>query len=163
MSRAIAVAITGFLLLVAPTADARGEHVFRTAGIVLRYPTGWYATGRPFNAWTNPVQRFVLSSDPIPGDRPNLDGNYSPPPGDVITLFVEEQAPGPDLRSFRVRPRHLKLPRLSDHLEGFGDRWAETGYREGDRVFIIFIGVGADTPAGRVTALLHLLDDLSIK
>jgi hypothetical protein len=161
MSRAIA--ITAFLLLVVPTADARSGHVFRTAGIVLRYPTGWYATGRPFNAWTNPVQRFVLSSYPVPGGRPNLDGNYSPPHGDVIALFVEEQAPGPDLSSFRPRPRHLKLPRLSDHLEGFGDRWAEAGYREGSRVFNIFIGVGTGTPAGRVTTLLHLLDGLSIK
>jgi hypothetical protein len=114
------------------------------------------------NGWTNPVQRFVLSSYPVPAGRPNLDGDYSAPPGGVLALFVEEQAPGPDLTSYPLRPTKLKLPRLSNHLEGFGNRWAETGYREHGRVFTIFIGVGLRTSPGRVATLLRLLDGLRI-
>jgi hypothetical protein len=143
-------------------AGAATSRIFRAPGILVHYPSNWFASNRPLNAWTNPIQRFVVSSYRLPGGRPNLDGSYSPPPGGIVAELVEEQAPGPNLRSFPLRPARFALPQLTNHMEGFGDHWGEVGFRKHGRVFTIFIGVGQGTPARRVATLLRVLDAMFI-
>jgi hypothetical protein len=156
--------VVGLAILAATApAGAATSRVFRASGIVVHYPSGWFASNRPLNAWTNPIQRFVVSSYRVPGGRPNLDGSYSPPPGGVVAELVEQQAPGPNLAIFRLRPTRFALPHLTNHMEGFGDHWGEVGFREHRRVFAIFIGVGEGAPAERVTTLLRSLDTMVIR
>jgi len=150
------------IVVLAASAGAATTPIYRAPGIVLRYPAGWHVDNRPLTAWTNPAQRFVLSSYRVPDGRPNLDGTYSPPPGGVIADLVEQQAPGPDLHGIPLRPAHFTLPHLSGHLEGFGDHWGEVGFREHGRIFAIFVGVGAHTAARKIAQLLHTLDTMRI-
>jgi hypothetical protein len=137
-------------------------HVFRGPGIVLRYPSGLYVTNRPL-AWTSdPAQRFVLSTYPVPGDRASAGGNDTPPPTGVIAELVEDLPPPTHAFQAPPRPRHFALPKLSDHLETFGDRWREIVFSDHGRDFSIMIGAGKRASASKVAFVLRTLDALSI-
>ena len=75
---------------VASHATAQASHVFRGPGLVLRYPSSLYVSTRPLDSITNPVQRFVLSTYPVPSNRPNAGGNYTPPLTGVIAELFDQ-------------------------------------------------------------------------
>jgi len=155
-----------FAFVGSPAADASdkvsGAHVFRGPGIELPYPSGLYVSNRPLDWTTDPAQRFVLSTYRVPVGRPNASGGYTPPPTGVIAQLLED-VPPPD-PGFRapVRPRHFTLPKLTDHLEGFGDRWAEIPFREHGRDFYIFLAVGPRASQARIALVLGTLDALVV-
>jgi hypothetical protein len=135
--------------------------VFRGPAIVLRYPGSLFVSNRSLNSWSNPAQRFVLSNYRVPGNRPNGNGDYTPPPSGVIAQVLEE-VPAPD-SGFEAgpRPKRFVLPKLTG-LEGFGDRWGEIAFRDHTRCFYIFIGVGRDASSAQIALVLHTLDSLTI-
>jgi hypothetical protein len=153
----LALALGGSAL--ASSAELR---VFRGPALVLRYPGGLYVSNRPLNWWSNPVQRFVLSTYRVPGGRPNGNGDYTPPPTGVIAQVVEDvPAPDPGFEA-GPRPSQFILPRLTSHLEGFGARWGEIAFRDHTRCFSIFIGVGRRASAAQIALVLRTLDGLTI-
>ena len=80
----------------------------------------------------------------------------------VIAELMEDVPPSdPD---FQAPPRSLgfTLPRLSGHLETFGDRWGEIAFRDHGRDFYIIIGVGKRASSSKVALVLRTLDALTI-
>jgi len=161
----IAVAIAFFVAPgsgIASQVNAQTSRVFRGPGLVLRYTSSLYVSTRPLDSITNPVQRFVLSTYPVPDDRLNANGNYTPPLTAVIAELLEEVPPSDPAFQAPLRPRQFLLPKLSDHLEGFGDRWAELPFRAHGRDFYIFLGVGDRASSSKVALVLRTLDALAI-
>ena len=147
---------------VASHTTAQASRVFRGPGLVLRYPSSLYISDQPLDSITNPVQRFVLSTYRVPGDRPNAGGNYTPRPTGVIAELLEEVPPYDPAFQAPLRPSHFMLPKLNDHLEGFGDRWAELPFRAHGRDFYLFVGVGDRASASKVALVLRTLDAVTI-
>jgi hypothetical protein len=136
--------------------------VFRGPAIILRYPGSLFVSNRPLNWWSNPAQRFVLANYRVPGNRPNGNGDYTPPLTGVIAQLVEEvPPPDPDFKA-PGRPKRFALPKLTNRMEGFGNRWAELSFRDHGRGFTLFIGVGRDASPGQIALVLHALDGLTI-
>jgi hypothetical protein len=164
----VGVVATSAAVLVAPgvgianEVDAQTSLVFRGPGIVLRYPSSLYLSSRPLDSMTNPVERFVLSTYRVPGDRPNAEGSYTPPPTGVIAELLEEVPPVDPAFQAPPRPRRFVLPKLRDNLEGFGDHWAELPFRAHGRDFYIFLGVGDRASSAKVALVLRTLDALAI-
>jgi len=154
----------GVALGSAATGGAAGlDHVFRSDGIAITYPTGWQVSNRPLGYISDPAQRFVVASYRVPGGRPNDGGDYRPPRAGVIAQLLEEQPPDPDAKKdYPVRPATFALPKLSDHVEGYSGRWGEMVFRDRGRDFYIFVGVGPSTPATRVETLLRTLDTMTV-
>ena len=139
-----------------------GDAVFRGPAIVLRYPDSLFVSNRPLNWWGNPAQRFVLSNYRVPGNRPNGNGDYTPPATGVIAQLVEDvPPPDPDFKA-PPRSKRFTLPKLTNRMEGFGKRWAEFSFRDHGRGFTLFIGVGRLAPASQVALVLRTLDGLTI-
>jgi hypothetical protein len=138
-------------------------HVFHGPGIVLRVSGGLYVSNRPLTLKDagNPAQRLVLSTYRVPGERPDANGDYTPPPTGVIAQVLEV-VPPPDFDfQGRQRPARFALPKLG-RLEGFGDRFGEIVFQDHGRGFFIFIGVGRRANADEVERVLHTLDELTI-
>lgn len=135
---------------------------FRGPGIVLRYPSGLYLSTRPFDSVADPVQRFVLSTYRVPDGRPDSAGDYTPPANGVIVQLLED-VPAHDFR-FKAppRPASFTLPKLSGHVERFGDRWGEITFRDHGRGFYIFIAAGRRAPSSEIALVLHALDGLTV-
>jgi hypothetical protein len=162
----VVVASAAFLVILgsgtASGVNAQTSLVFRGPGIVLRYPSSLYVSNRTLDSMTNPVQRFVLSTYRVPGNRPNAEGSYTPPLTGVIAELLEEvPPPDPDFQA-PPRPRRFVLPKLRDNLGGFGDRWAELPFRAHGRDFYIFLGVGGRASSTKVALVLRALDALAI-
>ena len=146
------------LLLVAACG---GSGQFRTHGISLRVPNGWHVSTRPLNDVTDPVQRLVLSSAPIPKEASGGNG-YVPPSHAALAELVEE-APPDYSNPWPKRPAHFRLPRLSGMETFAGKRWGELLFRDRGRHFYIFVWVGRESTATKVASLLHALDGLQVK
>jgi hypothetical protein len=142
--------------------SVNAQSVFRGPGIVLRYSRSLYVSNRPFDAITNPMQRFVLATYPLAADQPNLAGDYSPPPRGVIAELLEEVPSGDTDFQAPPRPRAFTLPPQQSRLETLGPRWAEIPFRDHGRDFMLFIGVGDAAPATTVAEVLKALDRLQV-
>jgi hypothetical protein len=147
--------------LLASTAAASGTrpHVFRTSGIVVRYPVGWHVSTEPLTGITDPVQRFVLSSYRIPAGFSST-GDYYAPRIDGVVVQVDEEVPplGANDNPWPPRPRHFSLPRLG-RMEGFaGKRWGERIFQQHGRRFYLFIGIGRHATRAQIRTLLTTLD-----
>lgn len=160
MWRLIAVGLTA-ALVVPGVGSPRTSNVFRGPAIVLRYPGSLFVSNRPLNWWTNPAQRFVLSNYRVPGNRPNGNGDYTPPATGVIAQLVEEVPPPNPVRA-PPRSRHFTLPKLTNYMEGFGNRWGGVSFRDHARTFTLFIGVGREASPAQVALVLKTLDGLTI-
>lgn len=162
MPRVVLLAVLATVALFASAAaGAVGPPMFRGPGIVLRTPSGWYASNEPLNGVTNPVQHFVLSSYRIPAGVADAGGGYVPSSRGVIAQLMEEVPPSanPD---WRPRPQHFKLPRLNGVETLGGTRWGELLFREHGRHFYIFIWVGRRASSAQVGLLLRALDGMTI-
>jgi hypothetical protein len=161
--RLIAVGLATVLALPGLGAASAGSpDVFRGPGLVLRYPASLYVSNRLLNNWGNPVQRFVLSTYRVPDGQPNLNGDYTPPPTGVIAQVLEDVPPPDPGFEAGPRPNRFRLPKLSNYLEGFGNRWGEIAFRDQTRCFYIFIGVGRLASPAQIALVLHTLDGLTI-
>jgi hypothetical protein len=162
MPRAVHLAVLATVALVASAAaGAVGPAVFRGPGIVLRMPSGWYASNEPLNGVTDPVQRFVLSSYRIPAGVADAGGSYVPSSRGVVAQLTEEVPPSasPD---WRPRPQHFTLPRLGRMETLEGDRWGERLFSEHGRHFYIFIWAGRRASSAQFGLLLRALDGMTI-
>ena len=138
-------------------------HVFRTAGIVVRYPAGWHVSTEPLTGISDPVQRFVLSSYPIPAGFSSTGGYYAPPAHGVLAQLDEEVPPIANDNPWPPRPHHFTLPRLG-RMEGFaGKRWAELTFQQHGRRFYLFIGIGRHATTAQIRTLLATLDRMTVK
>lgn len=151
-----------FLLLLTPSvATAATPPVFRRAGIAIHPPVGWFVTTEPLNGITDPVQRFALSSYPVPVGA-DAGSSYVPPSRAVLAQVVEEVPPSNDGGAWRPRPSRFTMPRLGRMETLSGHRWGELLFRDHGRHFYIFIWVGRRATATQVGVLLHTLDGLRI-
>jgi hypothetical protein len=162
MPRGVHLAVLAAVALVASAAaGAAGPPVFRGPGIVLRTPSGWYASNEPLNGVTDPVQRFVLSSYRIPAGIADAGGSYVPSSRGVIAQVMEEVPPSPS-PDWRSRPQHFTLPRLGRMETLGGNRWGERLFRAHGRHFYVFIWVGRQASSAQVGQLLRALDGMTI-
>jgi hypothetical protein len=164
--QAACFAIASTALAVSPGSAAsnvnQASRPFRGPGIVLRYSAGLYVTDRLLDPMTNPEQRFVLSTHPLPEGRLNTDGTHSMPGSEVIAELLEEVPPAsPDFQA-PLRPRLFAPPTLSVHLEGLGGRWGEIPFRDLGRDFYIILGIGYRASAAQVAQVLRALDGMTI-
>jgi hypothetical protein len=151
------------LLASAAAAGGTGTHVFRTAGIVVRYPAAWHVSTEPLTGIADPAQRVVLSSYPIPIGVASAGGYYAPPARGVLAQLDEEVPPLANDNRWPPRPHRFTLPRLG-RMEGFGGkRWAELTFQQHRRRFYLFIGIGRRATAGQVRTLLAALDGMAIR
>jgi hypothetical protein len=121
--------------------------------LMLRHPAALHVTTQQLTGITDPVERVALYS----GDPPNA--MVRPRPRQVIAIVMEQEPPL-DLTVFPRRPQHFHLRRLG-MLEGFDGRWGEIIFRDHQRAFYLFIGVGTRA-GGQVAGLLKALDSLRI-
>lgn len=160
---ALPLAVVALLATANPASSSSdSSHVFKTAGIVIRYPSGWHVSTEPLTGITDPVQRLVVSSYRIPASVPSSGGYYTPRANGVLAQLDEEVPPIVDHSRWPSRPRHFTLPGLS-RMEGFaGKRWAELLFQQHDRRFYIFIGIGRNATPTQIHTLLTTLDQLTI-
>jgi hypothetical protein len=126
------------------------------ARLSVSYPRGWHVTTRELTPITDPVERFVIYSGPLPQPL------ASPKARHVIAIVMEVKSPlHVDLLRFPKRPHHFRLAHLG-MLERFsGKRWGELTFRDHRRAFYVFIGVGSRAGA-QVPKLLGALDSLCV-
>ena len=161
MTRVLVVgALLGSVLVVAGCGSS-GPHLFRTHGIALRAPSGWHISTRPLTNVTDPVQRFVLSSESLPENANSSDG-YVPPSHAVLAQLVEEVPPDYS-NPWPKRPARFKLPHLNGMETFAGKRWGELFFRDHGRHFYIFVWVGRRATGQRVGLLVRALDGLQVK
>jgi hypothetical protein len=139
-------------LLAAPTGvwhDARTH-------LTLRHPAALHVTTMELTGITDPVDRVALYSGAPPNEM------VRPRAHQVIAILMEQEPPLPaDVALFPPRPRRFRIRRLT-MLEGFsGPRWGEITFRDHDRAFYIFVGVGSRADA-QVPSVLLALDSLRV-
>jgi hypothetical protein len=147
------------LLLLA--ACGGGAHLFRTDGVTLQVPAGWHISTRPLNEVSDPVQRFVLSSVPVPPDASRGNG-YLPPENAVLAQVLEEE-PADYSSPWPRRPAHFKIGRLGRVETLDGRRWGELLFRDHGRHFYVFAWVGRHASSAQVAAVLRALDGLQVR
>lgn len=156
------VAVVASAALAVATAPAAvGPTVFRGAGITLRAPSGWWVSNAPLTTITNPVQRFVLSSERVPAGA-DAGGSWLPSSRGVLAQLTEDVPANAGDRGWPPRPQRFTLPRLGRMETLNGNRWGEVLFREHGRHFYLFIWVGRHASSTKTRALLHALDDLRI-
>lgn len=126
------------------------------ARLALSYPRGWHVTTRELTPVTDPVERFAIYSGPLPQPLAPAKARQ------VIAIVSEVTSPLPvTLARFPKRPHHFRLSHLG-LLKGFsGKRWGELTFRDHQRAFYVFIGVGSQA-RGQLPKLLGALDSLRV-
>jgi hypothetical protein len=123
------------------------------ASLALAIPPGWHVTTASVTTITNPVERFVLYSGAAP--RPGGD----PRARQVVAVVMEQRAP--ELSLFPLRPRRFRLRRLGTMENWKGSRWDELVFRQHQRAFYVFVGIGTRADA-QVATLLDALDSIRV-
>jgi hypothetical protein len=137
---------------------------FHTAGVSVRYPSGWHATARRLTPVTYPPQVLAVASFPFPrasqtsGNGCGPAGTLAKMPINGALIFVIERGA---IRSvlFPPRPKRLRLSGFARY-ECFGPSYV-LRFHEAGRSFEIHIAVGPR--AGRATrvTVLRILDSFS--
>ncbi len=128
-------------------------------GLTISYPAQWHVTTSRLTTITQPVQRLVVYSGPLP--RKLVD--VASPSADQALAIVMEQTSvsAADLKQFPRRPKKFTVAHLGG-IESFeGDRWTERVFRDHGRAFYVFIWVGANDHR-QLTTLLNALDSLRV-
>jgi len=148
-------------------AGAAGTSRFSNRGISFAYPSSWYVTTRPLSNGVEPIYRFAVGNfrfHRTPRDvGPCLEGIARQRPAGGVLAFMRE-ATGADARRSRVAPRPaaFRLPTPSDRAACLGPGSSQVAFRQGGRVFYLWISVAPKAPAVARTQLTQLLDSMKI-
>jgi len=163
------VAIGALASFPAPSAwaGAAGTSRFSNRGISFAYPSSWYVTTRPLSNGVEPIYRFAVGNfrfHRTPRDvGPCLEGIARQRTAGGVLAFMRE-ATGADARRSRVAPRPaaFRLPTPSDRAACLGPGSSQVAFRQGGRVFYLWISVAPKAPAVARTQLAQLLDSMKI-
>ncbi len=141
-------------------------HTFRSQGISVRYPPGWFATARRLTPVTSPPQILAVASYPLPRGSSGADGcqpkealDRMPPTGAFI--FGWEYGPDIFTRAFPPRPRHFRLKNYATY-ECLGASYM-LRFRQAGRFFQIHVVLGKRASGATRATVLRILDSFAAK